>query len=390
MEFQGYSSKLSTVAPVPRWWARWWLRRVVWPLLSRRAARGRGKPSGVLLHAAMISSAGWSLFDQIPPDPAAENAHPLKRSYLLFEANYSGMLPGYLEAFSFVDCRGLRAMWQCAYEFPRNPARAGLFYDFVDERKMDVGCHYSAYPGASASMIRAAVELQSRIDRFDRDYGQRPAAEFQARWMDFLTEVQIIRDPEPQDAGKTWTFTAVTAVDPDDTGPLRERIADLPRAKLGVPRRTHFATLALEDELRQPFLGKSDRRDRTGILVFSSVFDGVGAQDRGAALDSYLTALHGRLGEANANAIWGRDGGFDGPSHFRSHLRAHELPTEMPFASYPGRTVLEIREALNVAGRFAALVSEVQGRDPAALKRNWDQFRGRRRAPAEAAWAEVA
>ena len=381
MEFQGYASKLSTVAPVPKWWARWWLRRLVWPFLHRQALRGRGKPSGVLLHAATISSAGWSIFDRIPPDPAAQHARPLARPYLLFEANYSGSLPGYLEAFSFVDCRGLRAMWQAAYDFPSNPGKAGLFYDFVDTRKMDVLFHYSAYRGASTAMVRAAIELQSRIDRFDRDYGQRPAAEFQARWIDFLTEVQVIRDPEPQDAGQTCTFTAVTAVDPDATGALKKRIAELPKEKLGLPRRTHFATLALEDQLK---------RDDTGILVFSTVFDGVGPQGGAQAIDPYLEALHERLGAEDANAIWGGGVEFEGPSHFRSHLKTHELPTEMPFASYPGRTVLEIREALGVAKRFAALVSAVQGRDPATLKRNWDQFRGRRAAPARAAWAKVA
>jgi hypothetical protein len=180
----------------------------------------------------------------------------------------------------------------------------------------------------------------------------------------------------------------VTTVDPNDTEALSERVDELAPANLAVPRRTHFSSLAVVPQLPQTFLRKDETADPTGLLMFTAVFDARGNQERDEALDDYLTDLHGRLGDADANEIWGKP--FEGPESFSAHLREHELPTDMPFATYPGRTVMEVREALEVAREFARLANGVQGRDPATLKRRWNEFRGRRRAAAREAWAEVA
>ena len=380
----GYSSMLSTIAPLRRWWARWWL-PTVWRGLRWRARDDRGRPAGVLMKTGMINSAGWSLFDRVPPAPGAWNAHRLKRPYLLFEANYSGSLPGYLEAFSFVDALGLRVMWQGAYEFPCNPARAGLFYDFVNERQVRVGWQYSSYPEASTGMVRTALELRRRIDRFDHDYGHLPAQAFLPRFVDLLTRVQTLRDPRPE-AGRTWTFTAVTPVDPGHAqwvrghlDRLRRSSAGPPRRRFAPPRRTHFARLALVDELLQPYLRPEQQgeRDRMGMLLFSALFDGeTPRQERGPALDSYLAEVYERLGRRNVDAIWGRRRPLTGPAHFRSHLCAHEVATDMPFASYPGRTVLEVHRALSVAKLFQALVTGTDLGDAVGVKNKWDDFRG--------------
>ena len=171
------------------------------------------RPRGVLMKTSMIHSAGWSLIRKIPSGgPDSQEKHRLKRPYLLFEANFSGALSPYLETFSFVDAKGLRAMWQAAYEFP-NPAQASRFFDFVDKKKLEINCCYYAYPEATTSMVRAAIELE-RPDLQGQRRLARAAGSRLRRCVpgDGSRSVQTIRDP-PGQAGKTWSFTAVAIIE---------------------------------------------------------------------------------------------------------------------------------------------------------------------------------
>jgi hypothetical protein len=374
-------SALNAITPVRRGW-QWWLRGL-W-LLLKALARGKGgRPRGVLMNTSMIHSAGWSLLKRVPCGTGDQEPHRLKRPYLLFEANFSGALAPYLETFSFVDAWGVRAMWQAAYEFP-NPAQASRFFEFVDKKKLTINCCYYAYPEATTSMVRAAIELESRISDFDAKWRHLPATDFGAAYCGWLPSVQTIRDP-PGQAGKTWSFTTVAII--DDMKKAEELVEQLGSSDLAIrehdkaPQKTHFARITIAGKFLQSWLEKEADHDPTSYLMFSTWFDGeTPEQKRPAALDSHLRGLHSRFGR-KAEDIWGSCRGYtgSGAEYFKDYLVCHEVDMGMPFSTYPGRKVADVKAALTLAGKFSKFVVVHPGcRDPEALQDDWDRLHGRK------------
>jgi hypothetical protein len=376
-------SALNAITPVRRWWPRWL--RFLWRRLEAGAKRHGEKPRGVLMDTSMIHSAGWSLIDEVKCGIDGQAPHRLKRPNLLFEANFSGDLLGYLETFSLVDALGLWVMWRGAYEFPK-PAQASKFFEFVDTRKLEIDRCYSAYADATTSMVRIAMELQGRIRKFDAEGRGLPAVEFARRYRDrLLPQVQTIRDPAGQ-AGKTWSFTTVSVIKDEQDGVskdlegLRNIICALEREDLAIPaqdplpQRTHFARLTVADKWRQSFEKNGEKHDQTSYLMFSTWFDGATPdQSREQALEAHLRALHGRFG-GQAEAIWGHCRGFrtgEGADHFFEYLLGHEIPMGLPFSTYPGMTVPEVRAALALARRFSKFAVDAQRYDEDELTQRW-------------------
>jgi hypothetical protein len=377
-------SALNAITPVWKVWPRW-LRRV-WRVLAALDKRHGERPRGVLMDTSMINSAGWSLIDEVKCGIAGERPHRLKRPYLLFEANFSGDLLGYLETFSLVDAKGLWVMWRGAYDFPK-PAQASKFFEFVDTRKLEIDRCYSAYDDdATTSMVRIAIELQARLMKFDAEVRDLPEGEFASRYRDrLLPDVQTIRSPAGQ-AGKTWSFTAVSVIKDCQDGVkkdlerLKDIICGLKREDLAippndrVPQRTHFARLTVADNWLQSFEEDPKKHDKTSYLMFSTWFDGATPdQTREDALEAHLRALYDRF-DRKAEAIWGHCRGFSpdrGREYFAAYLRGHEVPMGLPFSTYPGKSVPEVRAALALAKRFSAFVVEAQRYDEVELKRRW-------------------
>ena len=89
------------------------------------------------------------------------------------------------------------------------------------------------------------------------------------------------------------------------------------------------------------------------------------AETRRLHSTSHLNGLHSRFG-GMAEDIWRllpRLHG-SGPEYFRKYLVHHEVDMGMPFSTFPGRTVPEVKAALALAGKFSQFVVQAPDRDP--------------------------
>jgi len=114
-------------------------------------------PRWTLLRLRLIHYARWTILSE-------------PRPRLLFESDFNGTPDGYVEAFSYVFPRGMRAIWGSSEGFP-GPLPVASLREWIDERAIPASHHYSAYPAASTKEVLAALEVKRRL----RDFGERTA-----------------------------------------------------------------------------------------------------------------------------------------------------------------------------------------------------------------------
>jgi hypothetical protein len=151
----GRATAMTLLTPLrPRW--RWWLRTWFW------LASVLPLPRWTLLRLNKIHFARFTVVRRIPPgaDHPAERLHS---PYLFFESNFSGDVPAYLEAFSYVFPRGVWAIWGSSYGFPR-PVPLERFKAWVHDNEYVCGHYYCAYPEASTRMVLSALRCERRIE----------------------------------------------------------------------------------------------------------------------------------------------------------------------------------------------------------------------------------
>ena len=327
---------MATLSPVgPRWRLWLWL---YYRVLSRWTKRSKGTAD--LIELSMISFARWSV------------CRPGGRPYLLFETNFNGDTDHYLEAFALVTPNGLKANWKGIAGFP-GVEPVSRFQSFVNDHMQRIARYWSAYPQASTKMIRSALELRSRIDAFN-ERGATPE-QFKAAYDGLIEGAQTIRNPVTRKNGTTSSLSVLAPVVSGAVDGLARELAALPDEGL-MPDDTHFARWAVVDRLDPPH------------LLFTAWFDRAPAD--------WLPDLHRSLGD-RAHAIWSHCGLAGGGSEaFARLLQAHAVPVGLPFHSYDGWTVGEVREALELAERFERFA--VCSRDVPAgeLQRRWQQELG--------------
>jgi len=135
-----------------------------------------------LIRLSFIHAAHWALLRRVGP-------HRLRKPQLLFQTNFDGDLVAYIDAFSLVVPWRMRAMWQGADGFP-GPLPIDRFQDFIANNVTPTPHYWCAYPHASVTMIRAALELQRRHERLVRETAALGDAEFAAAWAGFLEAAQ--------------------------------------------------------------------------------------------------------------------------------------------------------------------------------------------------------
>jgi len=157
---------------------RWWLQESI-------AARRRRAASGPRL--ARSSPRRWL---------AAKRPRRVKRSrlphpYVIFQSNFNDDLVAYIDAFAFVVPNQIRGVWQGVFHFP-GPQPVDRFVQFILERVIPTDYYYCAYPDASSTMIRAALELDERCDRFTQETLMLDADTFKSRFEAFLGDVEAL------------------------------------------------------------------------------------------------------------------------------------------------------------------------------------------------------
>jgi hypothetical protein len=149
------ATPLTLITPIrPRW--RTWLQLLFW------LATYLPLPRWTLLRLKLIHFAHWTVL---------RGARPR----LLFESNFNGTADGYVEAFSYVFPRGMKAIWGGSEGFP-GPVPVKTLREWIDEGAHEASHYYCAYPQATTRQVLAALEVRRRLLEFDaRTRGLEPA-----------------------------------------------------------------------------------------------------------------------------------------------------------------------------------------------------------------------
>jgi hypothetical protein len=388
-EMQGRSIPMTAFSPIPRYWSRWlklyW--RLLKPLENWRSPFGRWiiahapglKDVDSLTRLSMISFARWSLLEKASPDGAN------KENFLLFESNFNGDHDSYLEAFSLVVPTSMRLTWRLGpFGGPGIPdvGNVSEFLRYVNERQIrPISGYYRAYPNVSTKMVRAALELRPRVERFDSQFRDDEPAAFIEAYQEFLADVQNIRNPRLESTHKTATgvLSVLAPVVEDEEG-LKSKLdsLSLDPGRVIPTDRTHFARWVFVERLDHT---KKGTDEGTPHLLFSAWFDRRSEDSEEQGQEQYVRALHRSLG--GMEAIW-QHCGFENtgdPNQFWKDIRDHRVPLGIPFYGYQNVTVKEVEDALEWSEAFWAFAADCQGKGAGDLHRKWREAFPLRRIP---------
>jgi hypothetical protein len=173
---------LTVLSPVPFWWSLWirltWV--VAWLL--------RGLVQRPLRNLSFIHFAHWSLVGRWPADPAVARDRAAPRT-LVFLTTFDGSGTQYIEAFVRVVPRQIRAVYAGARDFP-GTRRYRPVERYIADHCHAVDHFWSANPSVTTTTTARALELRSRLERFERRVAGADDRRFAREWERFLTSAQ--------------------------------------------------------------------------------------------------------------------------------------------------------------------------------------------------------
>jgi hypothetical protein len=137
---------------------------------------------------SFIHFARWTLMTELPAGRGGA-PKPLKNVHLFFESNFNGTWEQYIDAFSYVVPKHIRAIWASSYGFP-GPLPAHPFKRYITQHEYPAEHYYSAYPEASTTMVLDALALRADLDRLRRRARKMSPEKFDRAWREFLTANQ--------------------------------------------------------------------------------------------------------------------------------------------------------------------------------------------------------
>ena len=153
-----------------------------------------------LLELSFIHFARWVI---VPKDglPRLEDSQPreqLAYDYLYFASNYNGQWDQYIDAFSDVVSDGLDGMWDGSLNWVPATYVSGLKryirWHQVKRGIVPTDHYYCAYPLATTTDIKSALELCDALSAFRKECANAPDGEtdeaFIARFSALLSRVQ--------------------------------------------------------------------------------------------------------------------------------------------------------------------------------------------------------
>ncbi len=138
---------------------------------------------------SFISFASWSLVQDIPYNGVPQATRRLRRAHLFFEVHFNGSWAQYIDSSVRVLTSGMKAFWGSSAAFP-GPLPAAPFQKFFRDHEVDVSHYYCAYPDATVTIVRSALELETRLDMFAHRAGVIQEDAFEDAWDAFLRDVQ--------------------------------------------------------------------------------------------------------------------------------------------------------------------------------------------------------
>ena len=132
---------------------------------------------------SFIHAARWSIVPELP------GRGRLKSPLLLFESNFNGDWAQYIDAFAYVIPERMAGVWWTSWGWP-GARPAGPFKAYIRRNEVPAEHFYAAYPQATVTEIRNALELRARYDAFAAQAATLTPAEFDLAWARFLTDAQ--------------------------------------------------------------------------------------------------------------------------------------------------------------------------------------------------------
>jgi hypothetical protein len=172
-----------TLFTTQHWWGK-----LVMPVLFV-ATRLVPKSLAAMDSLSFISFASWSLVRDIPDNGPPQTTRRLRRAHMFFEVHFNGSWAQYIDSSVRILTTGMKSFWSSSLTFP-GPLPAGPFQAFFRVHEVDVDHYYCAYPDATVTMVRSALELEQRLDMFAHRAGILAEHQFDAAWDAFLEDAQ--------------------------------------------------------------------------------------------------------------------------------------------------------------------------------------------------------
>ncbi len=138
---------------------------------------------------SFISFASWSLIRELPWNGPPQKLRRLRYPHLFFEVSFNGSWAQYIDSSVRVLTTGMYSFWSSSQTFP-GPLPAGPFQAFFKAHEVDASHYYCAYPRATVTIVRSALDLQERLDMFAHRAHNLPEEAFEAAWDAFLEDAQ--------------------------------------------------------------------------------------------------------------------------------------------------------------------------------------------------------
>jgi hypothetical protein len=135
---------------------------------------------------SFIHFARWAVIKRFPDEQGGER---LNHSYLLFESNFNGAWEQYIDAFSEIVARRMKAIWGTSFGFP-GPQPVEPFKAYIRHNEFVANHYFSAYPGATTTEIVSAARVEAALEDLSRASAGLDPDSFRAAYAAFLTKVQ--------------------------------------------------------------------------------------------------------------------------------------------------------------------------------------------------------
>ncbi len=172
-----------TLLTTQKWWGRFWM------AFMFAATRAVPRTLTAMDRLSFISFASWSLIRDLPYNGPPQAVRRLRRPHLFFEVSFNGSWAQYIDSSVRVLTTGMYTFWGSSRRFP-GPMPASPFQAFFKVHEVDTSHYYCAYPEATVTTVRAALELEQRLTMFAHRAANLPEERFDAAWGAFLEDAQ--------------------------------------------------------------------------------------------------------------------------------------------------------------------------------------------------------
>jgi hypothetical protein len=109
--------------------------------------------------------ARWVIVPDFISDVSQPHRESLPGPYLLFSATFDGTLDRYLDDLCAQIADEAAEIWGCCIGAPQ-PAAGPALQAYLRHNQIDTGLFFAAYPGASAELVKAALQTREQTIAF--------------------------------------------------------------------------------------------------------------------------------------------------------------------------------------------------------------------------------